>query len=120
MNYYIDDCPAEPTGLTPEELKIEIKRQEKAHFGRIVTCWPEDEDEVYIIADRVIAWKIAGGIGVYELVRELEQKYPGIKIQIASVSGSTGECDEVETQVEFERAIRKIVNRGIKRNGARI
>lgn len=124
---YIDDRPAPPLDLTPDELKEKIKQHEIERFGRVVTCWPEDEKELYIIAMRprrfgertgCIAWRTAGGRDTADYIMQLGRRFPGIDIMAISDPEAYGEYapyDMRETRQEFERAVRKLSKIGKKR-----
>ena len=128
MGYIIDDRPHNPLNMSKEALREEIERLEIKNYGRAVSRWPEEEREMYIIAEKphkfgepgqgCIAWRTFGGKEAAELVMRLTKEYPKVSIMTVSdpaVYGEYAPYDLAETQIEFERKIRKMVNRGIKR-----
>ena len=41
--WYRDEPIVEPDGRSHEELRKEIERLEMKKYGRLISCWPEDE-----------------------------------------------------------------------------
>lgn len=123
---YKDEQPAPPINLTPEQLKAKIKSLEIEHYGRVVTCWPEDESPLYLIARRPrfgertgsIAWRTTGGKELADFLLDVSRAFPGIEIMTISgleTYGEYGPYNIVETKADFERAVRKLSRKGKKR-----
>lgn len=123
---YKDEQPAPPINLTPEQLKAKIKQLEVEHYGRVVTCWPEDKSPLYLIARRPrfgertgsIAWRTTGGEELAEFLLNLSRAFPGIEIMAVSgleTYSEYGPFEIVETKADFERAVKKLNKKGAKR-----
>lgn len=124
--WYRDEPIVEPDGRSHEELRKEIERLEMKKYGRLISCWPEDEGkEMYLVArDKIrkfdekpkcIAWKTIGGKHTAELVRDLNRETipKGIHILVVSdfcVYGKYRPDEIVETEIKFLRRVRRMTN----------